>query len=200
MSTAPAAPAPVVEDPEAKRRKRLAALTVRNMVFSMLAVLAIVMAWWSLTFNPEESQRRAPETTATTAYAAQEATWPLWAPDPGEGWTPTVVWYDLLEQVPTWHISYVSPQGEYAALHQASDVTDPWLAAVLGETSEVGEVSLTGPSGEASWVSYQGREGGNAERAYVLGPQESGGSTVVLHGTASLEELEALLASVEARD
>src|SRR5699024_640090 len=46
-------PRPEGDLPEDKRRKRLASYTVRNMVWSMLLVLAFVLVWWSLTFNPE---------------------------------------------------------------------------------------------------------------------------------------------------
>ena len=40
----------------------------------------------------------------------------------------------------------------------------------------------------------------NVERAWVLGPQETGGSTVVVSGTVAEDEAAELLESVEARD
>ncbi|MFX0538342.1 DUF4245 domain-containing protein [Ornithinimicrobium sp. Y1847] len=188
---------PTSTDP---RRKRLASYSIQNMVWSMLAVGAVVLAWWALTLNPSESQRRPPELVQTANFVAQEAPWPVWVPEMGEGWTPTVVFWDPLEQVQTWHVSYTTPQGEYAALHQAADVTDEWRSAVLGDAEEVGEVALDGPEGEQVWQEYAGREGSNAERAYVLGPEETGGTTLVLHGTAEQAEFEELLAEVDVRD
>ena len=170
------------------------------MVWSVLAVGALVLAWWALTLNPSESQRRPPEVEQTVAYVVDQAPWPVWVPDPGEGWTPTVVTYEPLEEVPTWMISYVSPQGEYVALHQAADVTDTWRAAVLGSAQPVGEVTLGGPAGEQVWQELAGEPEGNAEHAYVLSPEATGGTTVVLHGTADRPEFEEFLATVEARD
>ena len=91
-----------VEPAEDPRRRRLASYTVRNMVYSMLLVLLLVLAWWSMTYNPAESQRRPPEVAQTATFVAEQAEWPVWVPEPGEGWTPTVVWFDSrVEGVPT---------------------------------------------------------------------------------------------------
>lgn len=187
-------------DADDGRRRRLASYTVRNMVFSVLAVLVLVLAWWSLTFNPQEDQRRPPEVTQSAAHAVEQAGWPVWVPEPGEGWKPTVVWFDPIEEVRTWHISYTSPEGEYVALHQAADVTPEWLGEVLKGAEEVGEVTLEGPGGAGSWQEWAGEERSNAERGYLLGPEATGGTTVVLHGTASQQEFEEFLATVEARE
>ncbi|SOC57783.1 DUF4245 domain-containing protein [Ornithinimicrobium cerasi] len=186
--------------PADRRRRRLASYSVQNMVWSTLAVGVVVLAWWALTLNPEESQRRPPEVTQTAAYVVEQAPWPVWVPEPGEEWVPTVVSYDPLEGVQTWHISYTSPEGEYVALHQAADVTDAWLAAVLGDSASAGEAELEGPGGAATWQAWEGSPGSNAERGYLLGPQDTGGSTAVVHGTATEEELRQFLDVVEARD
>ncbi|GAA5158772.1 DUF4245 domain-containing protein [Ornithinimicrobium tianjinense] len=202
MSNEPVESRPTVvsPSPEDKRRKRLASYSVQNMIWSTLAVGAVALAWWSLTFNPSESQRRPPEVTQTATYVVEQSPWPVWVPEPGDRWVPTVVSYEPLEGVQTWHISYTSPEGEYVALHQAADVTDTWRAAVLGAAQEDGEVRLDGPGGTRIWQAWEGEKGSNSERAYVLGPEETGGSTTVLHGTASPEEFQAFLKVIEARD
>ncbi|GGK65990.1 DUF4245 family protein [Ornithinimicrobium pekingense] len=194
--------APGGEAPEDRRRKRLASYTVRNMVWSMLLVTLFVLAWWSMTYSNEGSQRQAPETTQTTAYVVEQAEWPVWVPDPGDEWVPTVVWYDArVAGVPTWHISYTSPEGEYVALHQAADVTQDWLEQVLAGAEATGaDVALPTPAGARPWQEWQGPEGGNAENGYLLGPEETGGTTVVVHGTAQTDEVEDFLGSVSARD
>lgn len=190
----PTRPGPA--EAEDKRRKRLASYTVRNMVYSVLAVLVLVLAWWSITKNPGEDQRRPPDVGPSAVYAADQEEWPVWVPEPGEGWKPIVVWYDPIEEVPTWHVSYTSPEGEYVALHQAADVTDAWLAEVLKGASPTGEVTLEGPDGEHVWQEWAGKEKSNAERGYLLGPEATDGSTVVLHGTASQAEFESFLEEV----
>lgn len=195
----PAAPGEAAED---RRRRRLASYTVRNMVYSMLLVALLVLAWWSMTYNPDTSQRQAPELTQTTTYVVEQAPWPVWVPEPGEGWTPTVVWYDArVAGVPTWHVSYTSPEGEYVALHQGADVTEDWVTQVLAGATATGEqVTLPGPDGSQEWQVWEGPEDGNAETGYLLGPEAAGGATVVVHGTAGQAEFETFLESVTARD
>lgn len=171
------------------------------MVVSVLLVLAVVLAWWSMTYQPEESQRRPAEVAQVAPFAVDQASWPVWVPDPGEGWTPTVVWFDdRIEGVPTWHVSYTTPRGEYVAVHQAADVTDAWLQDVLQDAQEVGQQELPAPDGTSSWQAWEGPVPSNVERAWVLGPQDSGGSTVVVNGTAEIDEVADLLGSVEVGD
>lgn len=169
------------------------------MVYSTLIVLALVLVWWSLTYNPTEQQPRNVELDATSAYAVDQADWPVWVPALGDDWTPTVVWFEPLEQIPTWHLSFVTPEGEYLAIHQASEVTPSWERDVLSGGERVGDVVLPGPVGEQTWQVWEAEEG-NAENAWVLGPQETQGSTVVLHGTAGQAEAEELLRAVQPRD
>ncbi len=169
------------------------------MVYSTLIVLALVLVWWSLTYNPTEPQPRQVEVAATASYAAEQADWPVWVPDPGEAWTPTVVWFEPVADVPTWHISYVTPQGEYLAIHQASGTTAQWRAEVLAGAAQVGEADLLGPTGERRWQTWEA-ESGNAQRAWLLGPEAAGGATVAVHGTAGEDEASALLASVDPRE
>lgn len=199
QSLAPSSP-PDGPSPQEKRRRRLASYSVQNMVWSMLAVGVVVLAWWALTLNPDESQRRPPEVAQTASYVVEQAPWTVWVPQPGDEWVPTVVFYDPLEEVQTWHISYTSPQGEYVALHQAADVTDAWTAAVLGDAQPVGQAQLRGPGGTSTWQAWEGSPGSNAERGYLLDPEETGDATVVLHGTASEAEFQEFLDTVEARD
>ncbi|MGD8200250.1 DUF4245 family protein [Ornithinimicrobium sp. W1679] len=183
------------------RQKRLAAWTFRNMVVSVLLVLAVVLTWWSMTYQPEESQRRPADVSQVVPFATEQASWPVWVPDPGEGWTPTVVWFDeRLAGVPTWHVSWTTPQGEYAALHQAADVTDAWREEVLVDAEPVGEEELPAPGGTQAWQAWEGPVPSNVENAWVLGPEETGGATVVVSGTAGTDEMAELLESVDARD
>lgn len=186
-----------------KRRKRLASYTVRNMVYSVLPVAALALAWWSLTYNPQEQQTRPAEVAPAAAYAADQADYPVWVPEPGEGWRPTVARFDdQVEGVPTWHVSYETPEGEYVALHQASDITPEWTSAVLSGGTATGEVTLGGPLGEQTWQTYEGPRPSNAEEAWVLGPEVTGGSTVVLTATDDLPaaELQDFLDAMQLRD
>lgn len=186
-----------------KRRKRLASYTVRNMVYSMLAVAALALVWWAFTDQPQEQQTRPAEAGLAAAYAADESDFPVWLPTPGEGWRPTVAWFDdQLAEVPTWHVSFQTPEGQYVALYQAADVTPEWAEEVLSGGEATGEATLGGPVGSQVWEAYEGPRPSNAEEAWVLGPGTTGGSTVVVAATAALSdaELEHFLDSVEVRD
>lgn len=199
-STAPPPQGPDPREAEDKRRKRLASYTVRNMVYSVLAVLVLVLAWWSMTKNPGVDQRRPPDVAPAASYAVAQSEWPVWVPEPGEGWKAIVVWFDPIEDVRTWHVSYTSPEGEYVALHQAADVTDAWTAEVLKGAEPTGEVTLDSPVGEHTWQEWAGAEKSNAERGYLLGPEVTDGTTVVLNGTASQAEFEAFLETISPRE
>lgn len=186
-----------------KRRKRLASYTFRNMVYSVLAVAALAMIWWSLTYNPQEQQTRAAEVGPAVSYAAEQSDFQIWLPEPGEGWRPTVARFDTqLQDIPTWHLSFETPEGQYVALYQAADVTEEWTEEVLAEGEPVGEATLGGPAGQQVWQAYEGPRPSNAEEAWVLGPQATGGSTVVVAATAALSdaELQHFLDSVELHD
>lgn len=174
-------------------------MTFRNMVYSVIPIAVLALLWWSITYNPE-AKPRAVETGPSTAYAVDQADWPVWVPEPGEGWTPTVVYYDVVEDIPTWHVSYVTPDGEYAAIHQASDVTDAWLEQVLAGGEETGSATLPGPTGDQTWQVFEGPRPSNAENAWVLDPEHTDGSTVVVHGTIDEDGAAELLRTVDARD
>lgn len=177
-------------------------MTIRNMVLSVLPVAALALVWWAIPFNPAEQVRPNVETEATSRYVVEQSDFPVWVPQPPEEWTPTVAWYEArYADLPTWHISYETPQGEYLALTQAADVTDEWLAEVLRGGVEDGTVGLSGPDGEQEFTVFEGPRPSNAETAWLLGPEDTGGSTVVVHGTeAAVAELQEFLDSVEARD
>lgn len=185
------------------RRKRLASYTVRNMVYSVLPVAALALAWWALTYNPPVQQTRPAEVATAASYAVEQSDFPVWLPDPGEGWRPTVARFDAqVAGVPTWHVSYQTPEGEYVALHQASDVTEEWAEEVLSGGDPVGEATLGGPLGAQTWQAYEGPRPSNAEEAWVLGPDATSGPTIVLTATQDLSEaeLEHFLGSVELGD
>lgn len=203
MSTAtPPTQVPPQDGPQDKRRRRLASYSVRNMVLSVLPVGALALVWWSIPFNPPEQVRPNVETEQTARYVAEQADFPVWVPEPGGEWVATVAWYaPRHDDLPTWHISFETPGGEYLALTQAADVTDAWLADVLRDGAEEGTVQLTGPDGERTFTQFEGPRPSNAELSWLIGPEDTDGSTVVVHGTAgSVAELPEFLDSVEARD
>lgn len=172
------------------------------MILSVIPVALLALVWWSLPPSPKEQVRPPVETEATARYVVQQSDFPVWVPEPDEGWIPTVSWYEVRAGgVPTWHISFETPAGEYLALTQAADVDDEWLTETLREGSEVGEDVIDGPQGEQTFTRYEGPRPSNAELAWLVGPDQTDGSTVVVHGTVGAEpELPEFLDSVQVRD
>lgn len=172
------------------------------MVLSVLPIAALALVWWAIPFNPPEQVRPSVETEQTARYVAEQSDFPVWVPEPDEGWIATVAWYEArYDDLPTWHISFETPEGEYLAVTQAADVSQRWLDEVLRDGTEEGAVQLTSPHGERTFKQFEGPRPSNAELSWVLGPEDTGGSTVVVHGTAgAVAELPEFLESVQARD
>lgn len=200
MSThpTPAAPAaaPTSED---KRRKRLLSYSSKNMFYSMLAVLVVAFAWWSIFPNPDEPQRRPAEVDQAAGFAAREADWPIWSPvDLGEGWSGTSVSYAESEGVPTWRMGWVSPQTQYVAMRQTVEPTEEWRNEVLRGLDAAEPVALVGPAGEQDWDVFTGiDDNGDPEVALVLEPAGNQSATTMVHGTADVAEMATFIESLE---
>jgi hypothetical protein len=85
------------------------------------------------------------------------------------------------------HLGFVTPAGDYAALEESNGSRDGYLTTLLGKTAKpLGDVRV----GAASWRSVRGTDG----RVALVGP--AGPLTVVVKGTARLSELTAFAASL----
>ncbi len=85
------------------------------------------------------------------------------------------------------HLGYVTPAGDYAALEESTGPADAFLVTLLGKKPvRLGDV----PVGGAGWRSLMATDG----RVTLVSPTTS--PTVVVKGTASTAELTALAASL----
>lgn len=171
--------------PRSKSEQRLVSYSGKNMIYSMLAVLVVAFAWWALMPRPESLQRRPVEVGSLAAFAADQATWPVWVPEGiGPGWTATSVRFPPVAEVPTWQMGWVSPETEYVALDQAGGVTQGWRSEVLGAAQQQGTRLVGGPTGSQEWQLWTG----DGETFLVL-PGDGDTATAVVHGTAAEAEL-----------
>jgi hypothetical protein len=197
----PSTPAPSATPPtsEDARRKRLLSYSSKNMIYSMLAVLVVAFAWWSLMPNPDEPQRRPAEVEQAAGFAAREADWPVWSPvGLPETWSGTSVSYATIDGVPTWRMGWVSPQTEYVALRQTVDPPESWSGEVLRDLEQQGPVALQGPAGEQDWDVYTGVDrNGVPEVALVLAPTPDQPATTIVHGTADVPEIAVFVEALE---
>ncbi len=193
-TTPPAAPDQAADpQPDDKRLARLRRYTVQNMVWSMLAVLVVAVAWWALMPNPQELPRQTVDPAPVVGFAADEADYPVLEPTGlGQGWTVTGARYEKLAGTDTLSLRFVTPSGEFAAVDQSGDATDEWARAVLRGSVADGERELAGPGGTTTWQVWS-----QADEQTTALLREADGATVVVRGTAPVAELEALVASLQ---
>ncbi|MEE1821676.1 DUF4245 domain-containing protein [Streptomyces sp. BE20] len=158
--------------------------TVRDMVLSMLAVGAVV--WVGYLFLPHDAGGdgvRTVEYKVAAASAKRAAPYPLLSPEglPAQ-WRATSVSYNPASlgggKGNAWHLGFVTPSGQYAAVEQSDAPRDAVLDAAVAGGKPDGTAEVAG----RTWERLQGAK----SRAIAV---QEGGGTTVLTGTASYEEL-----------
>lgn len=182
-----------------KRRKRLLSYSSKNMIYSLLAVVALAFAWWSITPNPEQSQRRPAQVEEAADFASRQAGWPIWsAVGLGSGWTASTVSFATADGVPDWRQGWVSPTQEYVALQQAVDPADGWSTSALEDKTEQVPLTLDGPAGPQEWVLWSGVDRNDVPVvALVLEPTAEQPATTIVHGTADIPEMTTFVNALE---
>lgn len=185
-----------VPPPAEKSAARLANYSVKNMVYSLLAVCAVAFAWWALMPNPEEPLERRPvDVDLVAAYAAGEAGFPVWTPEElvGEEWTANFASFETYAGALSWRVGLVTPAGEYVEISQTADVTPAWLGALTEKAgAESGTRTITGPDGPGEWTTHEGQE-----RAAVLQARAGQDVVTVVRGTAGWDEIEEFIGELE---
>ncbi|MER5351115.1 DUF4245 domain-containing protein [Kitasatospora sp. NPDC002551] len=158
--------------------------TVRDMVLSMLAVGVVV--WVGYLFLPHDAKGdgpRAVEYSVAAASAKRAAPYPLLSPEglPAQ-WRATSVTYNPAAMSNgkgnAWHLGFLTPSGQYAALEQSDAKPGDLLKAAVADGEPDGTVDVAGQT----WEKVRGPKA----RALTV---QTGGATTVLTGTASYEEL-----------
>lgn len=191
--TSPTETQPAPPPSEDKTLKRLQNYSVLNMVYSLLAVFALVFGLWALMPSGDgDPERRPVEVGMVAAYAATESQRPIWSPAE-TGWSANFATYQQFEDVVTWRVGLVTPEQEYVEINQADEPDDGWLKALTEKAGEqVGTRTITGPDGSQEWTAYEGEE-----RAVVLEPGEGRATTTVVRGTAEWSEIEEFIGLLE---
>lgn len=178
----------------AKRRRHQTAI---NLVFSLVASLAIVLVAVLVVVRPDD--RGAVDAIDYQQVAAQsqpQASAPLAAPDLPEGWVANAAELREVEDVQTWYVGFVTPGQQFIALEQGIAADADWLEATTDGRTATGAELV----GDTEWDSYDYRgdeEAGNY--AFSLSADDIG-STYVLHGTAELSEFVELAAAIDLQE
>ena len=175
--------------PPSRRRGRE---TAADMVRSLLVVLVLVLIVVALNIQPEpENEVRRFDYSVALEQARASAPYDVLAPVglPSD-WRATSARTRSNGDLITWHIGFVTPEDNYAAVEQSDGDPENVLAELVGGGDAAGRVRIDG----AMWRRIEGGE--HADRALVLDAEPV--TTVVLGG-ASWRELRTLAAALPAR-
>ncbi|MDQ1287739.1 MAG: hypothetical protein QG622_1304 [Actinomycetota bacterium] len=124
--------------------------SARDLVLSLLVIIGMVAVIVALVPFPNSVPRQAVDVAA----AARGSTGRLgFAPAvPGSlpsGWTATNVGVRRsADGITTWHIGYLTPDGHYASIEQAAEVTPRWLEIMDSGAVPVGTETVDGTTWE----------------------------------------------------
>ena len=172
--------------------KKRGSETIRDMVLSLAAVLAVVLVIFVFSRPSEDDAVKVvdPRSTITSAEAA--ADYDLVAPrDLPKGWRATSATFDTEGEVEgatetELRLGYVTPSDDFALYVQSDAAFDDVLEEELRGPEELGTETIAGEE----WVRYRTR---GDEIALVHRHPDS---TLVVTGSAPLAELTDLAASV----
>lgn len=175
-------------------RKHRANQTALNLVGATIASLAIVAFLIIVVVRPAPAPAESIDYVTVASQAQVNSEEPLLAPALPPSWTANAARFESREQVPTWYIGFVTPDTQFIALNQGIDANPTWEAAALNNSTETGSIDIDG----VTWTEYDQRDSSSPGNfAYSLATT-SGGSTIVLHGTAEQSEFEALATALAA--
>jgi hypothetical protein len=164
--------------------------TAADMVRSLLVVLALVLVVVAMNAQPQpEPKVTRFDYTVALEQAQDSAPYDVVAPvGLPDSWRATSARTGSNGDAVTWHLGFVTPRGDYAALEQSNADPENVLATLVGDGSDAGRVRIHG----AVWRRVEGGE--HAKRALVLDAEPV--TTVVLGG-ASWRELRTLAGAVQ---
>jgi hypothetical protein len=179
-------------DDAVRRRQRQ---TVRNLVGSLLASLAVVAVIVLLVPRSDAPIERDIDVPAVAAQAQAGIEQQLAVPQLPEGWRSNAAELrdNRADGITAWYAGYLTPSDEYAGMYQGLGANPTWTADLLANTIATGVTTIDG----VEWTVYDNRETtaevGNARYGLVT---EAGDSTFVLLGTAAPEEFETLARAI----
>jgi hypothetical protein len=176
---------PVIPAKAAKRANASVIGMVIALLVSVLAFLPIVL------MNPapkSEGYRPNVDVPAIAANAADVAGFTPATPDTGGAFSPNYARWEsgAGSGVPTWEVGYLTPDEDFVGLTQTRKANPTWILQKVANAPATG----TRSAGGQDWKLH---DSGKGTRSLVL---EFRGTTVILSGTAGLDEMSALAKAV----
>ena len=181
-----------MSDSAAKHRAKQ---TVRNLILSLLVCVGLTAAI-VLGVPRDDSNMIKAVDYQTIAVSASETfgAQPLAPPIPADWWSNGArIETDL--DVTSWYVGFVTNDNQYIGLSQTFEANPSWLALKLQGNWQDGELLIGGKTWEIWPTLTPSNPPGSKEYALVHTDETS---TVVIYGTASKEDFEALATSVTA--
>lgn len=175
-------------------RRHRANQTLFNLVVALIACLGIVLLLVVVVVRPTPDPAPSVDYASIAADAQASTTEPLVVPALPSGWSSNAARFGVRSEVSTWYIGFITPSTQFIALNQGIDANPTWQDAILEGAASTGSTTIAG----VTWEVFDRRtvdDPGNF--AYSLAAT-IGASTIVLHGTATDSEFEALATSVVA--
>jgi hypothetical protein len=169
--------------------------TTRNLVYALIASLAVVLVIVLAVPRSNEALERDVDVAAVAAQAQAANDEPLAVPELPEGWSANAAELRRSETdgITAWYAGYLTPSDEYLGVYQGLDANATWAADLLARTLATGTVQIDG----VDWTVYDNRDSsadvGNAR--YGLST-ESGSTIFVLIGSATDAEFATMAAAL----
>ena len=176
-----------------KAAERRAKATVRNLIYSMLVTLGIVVLL-ILGVPRDDSSRLQPVDYKEIAVSASTAEgYTALAPEIPEEWFANAARLDNTLGVRGWYIGFVTDENEFIGLSQAFESNPSWEAEMLKTNLLEGEIEIAG----ITWEIWPTRNPSNppGTKEFAL-KHNFDGSSVVIYGTADRGDFELIATSI----
>ncbi|GAA2259216.1 MULTISPECIES: DUF4245 domain-containing protein [Kitasatospora] len=162
--------------------------TVRDMVLSMAAIGVVVAVGYLFLPHGGGDGVHVVDYRSSLASAKRAAPYPLLGPEGlSDKWRATSVEYGQdAKGNATWHLGFVTPSGDYAAIEQSNGARDQVIENVVAGAKPDGSATVGGKP----WERYQGSQ----YRGLTV---QTGSATTVVTGSASYQELSELAQSLK---
>jgi len=177
---------------DAAARQRRAKQTVNNLVYSLLACLAIVAIMYMITPRPTTNLVPPVDYRADAKSTALTIKKPVAAPQlPGKGWYSNSDRFTsgTADGVDSWYVGFVGPSQQYFGITQGYGTNPTWIALQLQGDIPTGSKVIGG----INWTIWKATSPSNPpkSRDYALVADFTVGNRtdqVILFGTASTAE------------
>ncbi|MGV8877127.1 MAG: DUF4245 domain-containing protein [Rhodoglobus sp.] len=178
-------------------RKHRANQTLFNLVVATAASLGIVLFLVLVVVRPSTEVPRTADYMSIAADSQVNASEPLLAPPLPGDWYANSARLSTTSAVLTWYVGFVTPStssssAQFVALEQGIGANDTWLAIVTDGALATDAMTVSG----IDWTIYDRRSSPDTGNYAYSMVAEIGGSTVVLHGTATQEDFELVASAI----